>query len=482
VKTIVAEFSKFLLFFICLNQVTTISAQVCNGSFGDPVVNITFGNGSNGNTGYAPPGAYTYTSSTCPNDGFYTIATNTSGCFGSSWHTVSSDHTGGGAFMLVNASYGTGDFFVSTVSGLCPNTTYEFATWVLNIYKNSSGIQPDLTFTIETPAGLVLKQFNTGIINATNQPQWDKYGFLFTTSAGNPTIVLRISNNAPGGIGNDLALDDITFRPCGAKITSTIVGSSDTVNICDINQQDFQFTGNAGSGYLNPQYQWQLSVDSGMNWIDIPNATQPFYDRKSTRSGKYWYRLTVTEATNAGNLGCRVASNSVVINVFSKPLVNAGNDRTIIKGDSIQLQGSVISESPVFIWTPADYLSSTSILNPTASPSVSSTYTLNATSVYGCSNVDYVKVNVVEGIYVPSAFTPNNDGKNDHWHIPFLEPEFGATVTVFNRYGTIVYEASLATVDWDGTVKGVMQPSGVYIYSIVRKGKLFLKGTVTIIR
>ena len=110
-----------------------VQAQLCTGSLGDPAVNITFGNGSGDNTGYSPTNAYTFTNSTCPQDGFYTIATQTSNCFGNTWHTIPTDHTGGGAFMLVNASFEPGDFFVSTVSDLCPNTTYEFASWIMNV-------------------------------------------------------------------------------------------------------------------------------------------------------------------------------------------------------------------------------------------------------------------------------------------------------------------------------------------------------------
>src|SRR5207344_2654433 len=105
--------------------------------------------------------------------------------FGSTWHSITQDHTGdnGGYFMLVNASYGTGDFYVSTVDGLCANTTFEFAAWVMNILKPSScnymGIKPNLTFSIETASGTILKEFNSGDISAESSPQWKQYGFFF---------------------------------------------------------------------------------------------------------------------------------------------------------------------------------------------------------------------------------------------------------------------------------------------------------------
>jgi hypothetical protein len=61
------------------------AAQLCTGSLGDPVVNITFGTVSNGDPGVAPPAGYTYTTSSCPDDGYYTITRSTSGCFSNSW-------------------------------------------------------------------------------------------------------------------------------------------------------------------------------------------------------------------------------------------------------------------------------------------------------------------------------------------------------------------------------------------------------------
>ncbi len=82
-------------------------AQQCT-SFGDPVVNITFGAGSNpGPSLKAATTSYSYVSTSCPGDGFYTVTNSTSGCFGSTWHNMFSDHTGNpnGYFMLINASF-----------------------------------------------------------------------------------------------------------------------------------------------------------------------------------------------------------------------------------------------------------------------------------------------------------------------------------------------------------------------------------------
>jgi len=472
-----------LLFALILTLPFFAIGQLCTGSLGDPVVNITFGNGTTPDFNFSPPSAYTYVSSSCPNDGSYTITNYSTGCFGGAWHTVANDHTGGGAYMLVNASYTPGDFFVATVTGLCPNTTYEFAAWVMNVLISPTGIQPDLTFTVETTTGIILNQFNTGSIPATASPQWGQYGFFFTTNAGNTSVVLRITNKAPGGNGNDLALDDITFRPCGPEITSAIQGSSNDVDLCIDEQTNYTFTGAVSPGYTSPVYQWQVSTDAGTSWADIAGATSLGYLRQSTAAGDYWYRLSVAEAGNTGIPGCRISSNVLTINVHAKPIVDAGPDRILITGNKTTLEGRVTGETPVYTWTPPDDLDDPTLLRPAASPPADRVYRLVAESAFGCTNEDYMRVKVVAGIFVPTAFTPNNDGRNDTWQIPYLDPLLGATVSVFNRYGQMVYNSTGALVNWDGTINGIPQASGTYVYMInFKNGMADMKGTVTIIR
>lgn len=460
----------------------TCTAQLCNGSLGDPVVNITFGNVSNpGSSAYAPPNTYVYASSSCPNDGFYTITRNSSNCFSNTWHNVTADHTGDGAFMLVNASFEPGDFFLTTVNGLCPNTTYEFAAWLMNVMI-PDGIKPDVTFYIEKPDGTLLNSFSTGSILQTGVPVWKQYGLYFTTPADNPEVVLRITNNAPGGIGNDLALDDITFRPCGPPVTISVQGSSSTIDICEGNSDVFIFDADVSDDYLDPVYQWQSSSD-GQTWNDIPGATNETYQTAVGAPGNYRFRITVAEAAANGLKVCRISSNDMLLVVHPKPVVNAGPDRVLISGQTLTLRGSVEGETPAYNWTPPVFLSATNILNPVASPGADQLYKLTATSSFGCENSDEVLVKVVAGIYIPSAFTPNQDGRNDLWRIPFLDPEWDPVTTVFNRQGMKVYESTSATVAWDGTIKGEPQPPGVYVYLVRLTGtNLVFKGFLTLIR
>lgn len=471
--------TRVLLPVLCCLSASLVNAQLCTGSLGDPVVNITFGTGFSNGSSFVPPAAYTYTSSTCPNDGFYTITGTSVGCFSGNWHTVTNDHTGNGNFMLVNASYQPGDFFSTTVNDLCPNTTYEFAAWIMNVLK-SGGIMPDLTFRIEKPDGTILGQYATGSIAGENSPRWLQYGFFFTTPPDNPAIRLRITNNAPGGIGNDLALDDITFRPCGPAVTASISGTTGNISTCVYDQVPVALDADPSGFYLAPDIQWQLSTDSGNTWMNIPGANQTTYSRMASGAGHFWYRFNVAETGSP--LQCRINSNILEFNIWPKPMVNAGPDRVVLKGDSITLM-AVASTGSVFQWSPSFSLSNPQILQPKAAPLIPTTYELEVVSAEGCLNEDQVKINVINDIFIPTAFTPNNDGLNDTWRIPFLDADWQPAVKIFDRAGQLIYEGKGPGISWDGRFRGVEMSAGVYTYLFTLSSPYRLrKGTITLIR
>ncbi len=639
----------FLICFVLLWSAGGGHAQLCQGSLGDPIVNITFGSGNNpGAQLKAATTSYQYVATDCPNDGFYTVRTNTANCFGNSWHTVNSDHTGdpGGYFMLVNASFQPSAFYLDTVKGLCAGTTYEFAAWVMNVLKQTSctpdPTQPNLTFTIESTDGNVLQSYNTNTIGSTASPQWRQFGFYFTTPANATDIVLRIFNNAPGGCGNDLALDDITFRPCGPQLKSVFVGSqSETMTICEGETRSFGFECSVSTGFNNPSFIWQYSADA-ITWSDIPGATSTLLVRDfnaATPPGNYYYRLSAAESGNMGSAQCRIASNQLLVKVGANPVItlssnsalcqnqdllltasggstyewsgtnnfsastqeiripnaqpsDAGKyyvmvtsldgctsldsisiivnptptanilfaDSSICEGESIQL---ISNGGTSYQWTPADGLSSTNISSPIASPVSTTTYNVVASNSFGCSDTSNILIRVLEApranagpdlwiiegttvqlqatatgydlsyswspdiyisnvselqpfitplrdtiyeltvssnagcgtdidsmnvfvykdVFVPTAFSPNNDGLNDTWHIPVLVayPEF--ELSVFNRQGRNIFQAKGVNKPWDGTYRGEPQPAGIYVYMLnLKDGSPTRKGTLMLLR
>lgn len=389
-------------------------AQICTGSLGDPVINVTFGTGGN-------PGAplstisnnYLYTTAGCPGDGAYTLINSTSNCFNNTWHTLAEDHTPNdinGYMMLVNGSFTPGDFYVDTVKGLCPNTTYEFAAWILNILKpfacNSNGIRPNLTFKIQTTAGVDLGTYSTGDIAQTSGPVWNQYGLFFTTPVAVSNVILRITNNAPGGCGNDLMLDDITFRPCGPTVKATInyAGGTNIVDVCQGDTQLFNLSASLSVGYNNPAYQWQISTDS-IQWKDISGAITPSYNRKPTSTGDFSYRLAVAEGGNISSTACRVISNLVTVRVNANPVINASGNKPVCDQGPLELQASGGSQ---YLWTgPGSFTSILSNPKSIASTGSNGKYYVKATTARGCSGTDSFAV-----LVYPKASV--NAGADEH--------------------------------------------------------------------
>jgi len=125
-----------------------------------------------------------------------------------------------------------------------------------------------------------------------------------------------MTNNGTGGCGNDLGLDDITFRPCGPITTASFTAPSivDSIVLCP--KTDTTLFGTVSTGYTNPNYLWQYSSDTGKTWVDIPNSNVlnlPITVTASSSRTLYKYRLMVGEGTNVSSANCRVASNLVTL-------------------------------------------------------------------------------------------------------------------------------------------------------------------------
>ncbi len=403
-------------FFIALLLFVSFFAkgQLCQGSLGDPLVNITFGAGGNpGAPLSAAATGYQFVSSDCPNDGFYTVRNNTSNCFGNSWHSLAADHTGNGNgyFMLVNASLQPSAFYVDTVRGLCGSSTYEFAAWVANVILpsscNGNSNQPNLTFRIERTDGTLLQTYNSGNIPPTTTPQWKQYGFFFSTPPGGSDIVLRIVNNAPGGCGNDLALDDITFRPCGPQITPAITGQpTRTANICQGSTATFDFTSSISGGFNNPVFQWQQRLNNAA-WTDIPGANATAYTAPFTTTnaaGSYEYRLSVAEAGNLGSQQCRISSVPLTVIINANPVATAINSGPVCEGSSLTLTAGGGTQ---YSWSgPNGYTANAAVVPLTSlSLNEAGSYTVTVGNTAGCGSTASTMVMVNAAPLATVSFT-----------------------------------------------------------------------------
>ena len=395
-KTIILCLIQFLLF-------KSVLAQLCTGSLGDPVVNITFGNDDTPNGPLKHGVTNLSFTGGCPNDGQYTITNLSFGCFNNTWFLLVGDHTSdkGGRFMLINASFEPSDFYVDTVNGLCGNTVYELAAWASNVLKPTScggaGIKPNLTFKIETTTGKILQQFNSGDISSGNERTWYQYGTFFKTPTGVESVVMRITNNSKGGCGNDLMLDDITFRPCGPKVSASAINdTTGYINICENDTKIIPFTANYSTVFIDPVLQWQVSKDTGKSWVDIVGEQKITYNRKPTSAGLFMYRVAIAERSNFASVICRIVSNVTAITVNAFPngptfsnIIGCTNNEARVNA----LQGSDYT----YLWKGPNGFTSTLpyVLIPLVKYSDSGLYIVTE-SLLGCFRIDSSNLKVFQ--------------------------------------------------------------------------------------
>ncbi|MBV9987361.1 MAG: gliding motility-associated C-terminal domain-containing protein [Chitinophagaceae bacterium] len=197
------------------------------------------------------------------------------------------------------------------------------------------------------------------------------------------------------------------------------------------------------------------------------------------------YVLRVTDT-----LGCpKQVTDTVIVTVAPTVVPNAGRDTSVAPNQPLQL---VATGGLQYSWTPPTGLSDPNIANPivTLGEDVDSIkYRVRVYNSGSCFADDEVMVRVFKSgpdILVPSAFTPNGDGRND-----VLRPyAIGITdfhfFKVYNRWGQLLFSTSELGKGWDGTFNGASQPSTTYVYQaegIDYSGKrVFRKGTAVLIR
>ncbi len=351
--------------------------------------NGTFGSGNTRNRGTSAnvPVGYTYNTFTCnsPQDYYYGIANNTSGGVYSTsnawpkpdgscsatptthrvftlWDIIG-DHTGaasptlgnpatdttggrtGGYMLIVNAAYRIDSAFNHTISGLCANTYYEISCWMRNICSkcgcdsngvgasgagyipsgpgDSSGVRPNLAIALDG-----VRHYTSGDLPYNGQ--WVKKGFTFLTGPTQTSFTMRFYNNAPGGGGNDWALDDISVVTCSPEMKY-----SPSLNpiVCDSNILTIRDT--VRSFFNNyTYYKWQRSTNGGASWTDetapagpaapfwngtaweyVVSYTIPPSQTRLANSGDRYRLVVATTLANLSDVNCQFTDGGNIIRI-----------------------------------------------------------------------------------------------------------------------------------------------------------------------
>lgn len=185
--------------------------------------------------------------------------------------------------------------------------------------------------------------------------------------------------------------------------------------------------------------------------------------------GQYWLKVNQN--------GCTVSDT---FNFYEKPKPVAkitGNNKVCINKATV-----LKAEDPSVV----SYLWNTGETTPNINVTSAGTYSIQVTG-NSCITSDSVMVQWGDcDAFVPTAFTPNNDGINDYFGVAsgFATNDFH--MQVFDRWGNTVFVSANNTLKWDGTQKGKPMPNGAYSwyisYTDTKSHKIFLQGTVMLIR
>lgn len=252
----------------------------------------------------------------------------------------------------------------------------------------------------------------------------------------------------------DVTKDGCTYRDSILVLVKPlpIVNLGNDVTLCEdqVLQLDAQ---NSGAQYL-----WQNNSSGQIFSVN--------------KAGIYF--VTVTKE------GC-ISKDTIDIKYEFKPQFTLGKDTVICNGQTIMLQPTIQGGTAIsFLWHNGSTDKTFAVTQP-------GLYSLELTNNCG-SKMDAINIaNGVCKLYVPSAFTPNNDGKNDLFKASFGENVTSFLMEIYNRSGERIFNSSNMNNGWNGTLRGIFQPNGAYIwiikYKVINDSKEYLlKGTVVLLR
>lgn len=352
-----------------------------------------------------------------------------------------------------------------------PLTTTQY--WVTGTTVNGCIAKDSLIITVN-PSPLVTKSNDTTICTSGSAQLFASGGVSYSW-----TPAASLSNaSSPNPIATPSSTTwyfvTVTGANACAKMdsvkvtvrTASTFSINPSVNMCK--NGSIQLNASGGD-----QYNW---TGGSLNNPSIPN---PIANPASTTT--YSVAITDTLCHNTGNL-------STTVMVLPLPLVKAQKSNDV---DCALLQSQLTATGAfLYNWQPPSTLSNPSAPNPIATPFVTTQYVVTGTDLFGCINKDSVKVQVsganAGGYFMPTAFTPDGDGKNDCYGTKYWGTITEIEFSIYNRWGTQIFYTRQPYACWDGTYLGKPQVPGVYVYVIRARTTcqpvVTRKGTFALIR
>ncbi|MEO7768179.1 MAG: PKD domain-containing protein, partial [Ferruginibacter sp.] len=200
-------------------------------------------------------------------------------------------------------------------------------------------------------------------------------------------------------------------------------------------------------------YSWSPATYLTSPLIAAPVSFKPLRDIR--------YTVTVRDT-----LGCPKPVISLVLVTVIKINANAGPaDTTVVLDQPLQLAAT---GGTIYFWTPGRWLSNSQVSSPVALPLDDVEYLVKVSNEIGCYEYDSIHVKVYKvaaDIYLPTAFSPNDDGRNDFFRPISLGLKSLQMFRIYNRWGQVLYsDTNIESMGWDGSYKGNKQEPGTYVW------------------
>lgn len=222
-------------------------------------------------------------------------------------------------------------------------------------------------------------------------------------------------------------------------------------------------------------YDWNVTGGALANGQGSPNVSVNWANGGSG---------TITSTVTASN-GCKSGIGSYAVQLYLTPTAQFAPDTNdVFAYDLIHFVDSSFDGPVTWNWDFGDGIQTTET-SPFHMYENPGTYTvcLTVASDKGCSDTICTTIEVKEGLIIPNVFTPDGDGINDVWHVK-NSGMIEYNLTIFNRWGILLFETSSPQVKWDGyTNAGEKASSGVYYYVLKSKSgtqEYEKKGTVQV--
>ncbi|GAA4453231.1 hypothetical protein GCM10023189_17980 [Nibrella saemangeumensis] len=184
------------------------------------------------------------------------------------------------------------------------------------------------------------------------------------------------------------------------------------------------------------------------------------FDPAAAGPGQHTVTYTYTDAN-----GCKNQQTRIVL-VQEDVGLNMPEELVVLRGESGVMPVTVKIPVVQATWSPPDDLDNPDVLQPTTRPEDSKTYTIAVVTASGCQAEGKIHVKVVERMFLPTAFSPNNDGANDTWELRGVHNFPDCDVYIFNRWGSVIFYSKGYQQPWDGTYRGERVEPGTYTFRI----------------